>query len=180
MPRQSSAGRGHPCTALIPPHYEHSRIHPHRKRKPVACAARQNLLGVPEIAGSTDEPPTRRSDPHVEAAELIVELAGTEVLVGVPPAQIIVHRDLRIPLRNLIQIVAVAPHARTPRSRVDARNCEPPRDLQSCSGAGKNRSPRSDCRDALTERIAPAVVQWNARAVDYKAFDDHSLSRLGN
>src|SRR5207249_3219948 len=50
-----------------------------------------------------DDEAARHRDRDVEIAVLEVELALTEVLFGVPPAHVVVHREPRVPLRDLVQ-----------------------------------------------------------------------------
>ena len=50
--------------------------------------------------------PAGNVDADVEAAEVVVELRRSEILVRVPAAQIVVLRDARKPLRRLEEVIA--------------------------------------------------------------------------
>src|SRR5205823_5917818 len=89
-------------------------VGPDRPGEARTLARREHLHGVGQRARRRNDEAPRHGDGHVEIAVLEVELALTEVLLGVPTAHVVVHRNPRVPLRYLVQPATgelLPPHA---------------------------------------------------------------------
>src|SRR3989475_12919154 len=91
-----------------------SGVGPDRPGEARTLARREHLHGVGQRARRRNDEAPRHGDGHVEIAVLEEELALAEVLLGVPTAHVVAHRDPRVPLRHLVQPATGAlltPHA---------------------------------------------------------------------
>ena len=132
-----------------------------------ACASREICVGVSTSVGvlqharRRDDVAGRHGHREVVVAVLEIELALPEIRLGVPAAQVVVHADARIPLRELVQR-AVAPHA------VGAvfRNVEVPRDVEGRRLPGRERRARSTFITVPSTRVFDARLAARRHLVE--------------
>ena len=70
----------------------------------------EHILGIVERSGGGHDVSSRHGHAECKVAVVQIELALSEIRLGVPAAHVVVHRHTRIPLRNLVEL-AVASHA---------------------------------------------------------------------
>ena len=106
MPRQRGPGSGGSTGRL--PHLglrddRDGGVGPHRPREPGALVRGEHDRRVRERARRRHDEASRHGDRHVEVAVLEIDLALTQILLGVPAAHVVVHGHAWIPLRDLVQ-----------------------------------------------------------------------------
>src|SRR6185369_13138400 len=98
-------------------------------REALARGWREHFLWVLQNTRRAYHPARRRIDLHIEAAEVVVELRWPEVWISIPTAQVIVHRNARVPLRDLRERVTPGAHAHAALP-FDFRYAEIPLDVE--------------------------------------------------
>ena len=73
-----------------------------------ARCSRQHLSRILQQSRAAHEPPGRHIELHVEPAEVVVELRGAEVLLGIPSPQVVIDSDAWKPLCRLKERVGPA------------------------------------------------------------------------
>jgi hypothetical protein len=127
-----------PAVQVVLGHDARDSIGPERRRQPLPRLGRQHLARVLQRPGGAHQPAGRQGDGHVEAAVLEVELAITQIGGPVPPAQVVVDRDLGVPLGDL---EGASPERILPGGAEGARRRDLvlPGELEARRSAGRDR-----------------------------------------
>ncbi len=143
--------------------------------EPCDCGWRQHLVRVLQSPGRGDDVASRHGDLERVVAVLEVELALSEVWLGIEAAEIVVDRNAGIPLRDLIQR-PITTHA------VGAvlRNVEVPRDVERRGLTRRQRGGQVDTGHGLVvpkrERLAHRFRRRAAHLIEM--FDDVSALEI--
>ena len=130
-------GRGVPRTDLARTNDGGDRVGLRYRCQSLTGRCGEHLRGILQHPGATHDPACRYVDIDVEAAEVVVELRGTDVQLRVPSTQVIIHRHPREPLRGLVERIGPTLHHAMTGSGSSGQFVRPC-NVEQRAGAGRN------------------------------------------